>query len=153
MPRYEAEVRTTFSLPVAPEVARQHYASLEAIAAATHGVERYQTAPDGVIAFEFLEQDHKIAKFKGHYQARYALDGDRIIWDTLREMPHNSGTSGEATFAPAEGGCAVTYREAVFIDLEVPVMVAAVLRPVIAKVLEGEVNGYLKRMRETLPTS
>ncbi|MBN2799896.1 MAG: hypothetical protein JXX28_12190 [Deltaproteobacteria bacterium] len=150
MTRYDAEVRTTFTLPHPPETVLAHFASLEVIAAATADVERYQAHEDGRLAFDFKEQNLGVAKFKGQYTARYAVEGDTLTWSTLTEEPHNSGTEGEATFKAVAEGTEVSYREAVFFEVEVPAMVAGMLKPAMVKGLESTVNTYLKKVKGAL---
>jgi uncharacterized membrane protein len=122
-----------------------HFADLEAIIRHSSDVESAETEGD-VVHFVLEPQDHGIVKFQGKYSCRYQVADDGAVrWETVGEG--NTDQSGEARFTTLpEGGTRVDYRETVKIDLDVPAMMAPVLKPLIGQVLARAIKGYLRRM-------
>ncbi|HHO54475.1 MAG TPA: hypothetical protein ENK18_27285 [Deltaproteobacteria bacterium] len=129
-------------LDVDPTTAREHFADLDTIVAATKGVASAEI--DGrTIHFVLEEEDHGVVKFQGDFHCTYTLEGDTLRWAT-REG--NLQQSGEARFTPAGDGVTLDYTETVKVELGVPAMMAPMLKPVLAAVLAKEVKEYLGRM-------
>lgn len=148
MPWFEGTHSESRPLPLPPEAAVAHFADLEAIVAATKGVESSDV--DGrTVHFSLEEEDHGVVKFKGDFRCTYEADGNTLRWATAEGA--NVEQSGEARFVPASGGCTITYTETVRVDLGVPAMMAPMLKPMIGPVLAKEIKGYLDRMVDALP--
>lgn len=137
----------TRTLTVPPEVAAAHFASLDAIVAATKGVES-STIDGTTIHFVLEEEDHGVAKFKADYRCTYEQDGLVVKW---RPAGGNIEQSGSATFTATDEGCTVHYQESLRIDLPIPGMMAPVVRPLVGPLVAKEIKGYLDRITASLP--
>lgn len=143
---FENTYEDTRSLKCDAATAAAHFADTDVVVAATKGVEA-STLEDGVLHLDLAEEDHGVMKFKGSYRCRYVQDGNTVRWETL---DGNVDQSGEARFEPAADGCTMHYRETVKLDLDMPSMMAPMLRPVIAALISNEVKDYLKRITASL---
>lgn len=145
MPRFDATFKTTLELPHSPERVAAHFADLATIAAHSADVERWEADGDA-LHFVLTEQDHKITKFKGEYTARYRLRDGVLTWETDTSRTHNMGSSGRAVFVAAGTGTRLEYTESLFLDLDVPALMAKPLKPMIAAILKKEVGEYVRDM-------
>lgn len=140
---FEGSYEHTVVVPGSVDKVAKHFADLSTIIAQTSDVERSNIEGD-VIHFVLKAQDHAgIAKFQGDYRCRYTLSGDTLRWETLEG---NTQSSGTAKFTASGADTSVDYRETVKIDMDVPAMMAPMLRPLITQVLAHEIKGYVNRM-------
>lgn len=146
MPWFEGTHTETRDLPVSADVAAAHFADPAAIVAATKDVERADI--DGeVVHFLLKEEDHGVMKFQGDYRCRYTRDGNVVRWETLEG---NTDQSGEARFEPKGDGCVLHYTETVKVDLQVPKMMAPMIKPVISALLANTITDFVKAMARSL---
>ena len=148
MATFESTFKDTFTVPVAPTVAREHFADANTIIAHSNDVET-ATVEDDVIHFVMKAQEHMgIGTFQSDYRCRYTVDGDTLSWEPVGEG--NTRQSGSARFVAKGDGTEVEYSETLSVDMDVPKMMAPMLKPVIGAVLSHEMKEYTKRMRKAL---
>ncbi len=136
-------------LGVSAEAAAAHFADPAQIVAATKGVAKADV--DGAsIAFELEEEDYGVVSFKAVYTCTYTREGTTVRWSTADGA--NLKQSGTAAFTPtADGaGCTLEYTETVEVQVPIPAMMAPALKPMVAPMLEKEVEGYLERLLQAL---
>ncbi|MCO4745026.1 MAG: hypothetical protein KC912_09575 [Proteobacteria bacterium] len=129
------------------DAVKSHFASLETIIANSADVET-ATVDGNTVHFVLEAQDHGVVKFQGNYKATFTLDGDTLTWGP--EGEGNTKQSGTASFKAVDGGTEVTYTETVGIDLDIPAMMAPMVKPMISAMLGSEIKGYVKRMSDAL---
>lgn len=147
MATFESTYSETFTLPGSPEAVRAHFADLGTIIANTNDVE--STDVDGdVVHFVLKAQEHMgIGTFQANYRCRYTVGDDGVLrWEPVGEG--NSRQSGEATFTAKGDATEVSYSESIAVDMDVPKMMAPMLKPVIGAVLSHELKEYAKRMQK-----
>ena len=148
MPWFEGSHDETRTLSADADAVRAHLQDPSSMIAATKGVEDASVS-DGVVHFVMAEEDHGVVKFKGDYRCRYEAIDQGVRWSSLEGG--NIDQAGEATVrALADGGCELSYRETVKIDLGVPGMMAPMLKPVIAPMLAGEIKSFVDRLVQPL---
>ena len=140
---FEGTHTETRTLPHSVEAVRAHFSDLEQVAKNTTDLESHSIAGD-VLTMHMKEQNHGIVKFKGHVECRFTLDGDTLTWEAVGDT--NLKQSGKATFAADGAGTKLEYTETIAIDLGIPKVMAAGLKPMIAPMLAKEVKGYVERM-------
>ncbi len=125
--------------------ARAFFADPAAVVAQTKDVES-STIEGDTVRFVLKLQDHGVMKFQGRYGCRYFVADDKTVrWEPVGEG--NTKQSGEAVFtAIPGGGTRVDYREEVAIDLDVPGLMAPMLKPIIGPMVAYEMKEYLRRM-------
>jgi hypothetical protein len=131
--------------------AKAHFANLAAIAANTSDLERFDIDGD-VLHLVMKAQDHAgIAKFQGDYRSRYTTSGDTVRWEAVSG---NTKQSGEARFTRlSDNRTTLDYTETVAIDMDVPAMMAPMLRPLITQILAHEIKGFVGRMVKAVPAA
>ena len=148
MSRFEGSHTTTVTVTKPISAAIAHFADPETIVGHSENVASANVEGD-TVHFVLTEQDHGITKFEGRYSCRYTADGNIVKWQTVGEG--NFVQSGQATFTELDGGkTEIAYTEDLGIDLDVPAMMAPMLKPVISQVLAHEAKGFLGRMIKTL---
>ncbi|MCA9493182.1 MAG: hypothetical protein KC621_24795 [Myxococcales bacterium] len=145
---FEGTHTETLSLAVPAEVARAHFSDPAAIVAATKAVERSEI-DGGRIHFVIAEENHGVVKFRADYTCTYAVDGDTVRWST--DLGCNCQQSGTARIVEDGGGCTVIYSETIAVDLPVPKLMAAAVRPLVGPMVGKEIAAYLKRLVAALP--
>lgn len=148
MATFESTYTHTFTVPVSLAVARDHFANPEVIIAHTQDVET-ATVEGDTIHFVMKAQEHMgISTFQPDYRSTYTVSGDVIRWAPKGEA--NTRQSGSATFTARGDETEVVYSESVAIDMDVPKLMAPMLKPVIGAVLSHEIKEFTARMRKTL---
>ena len=149
MAEFQGTHSDTFRVPTDLEAAKRHFSSLSTIIANSSDVESANEEGD-IIHFVLKPQDHGVMKFQGKYSCRYFFSGDDTLrWETVGDG--NTDQSGEAIFrAVSDGETEIAYRENLKVDMEVPSVMAPMLKPVISQVLSHEMKAYLGRMKKTL---
>jgi len=148
MATFDSTFTDTFTVPVAPAVARDHFANPQTIIEHSNDVEE-ATVDGDVIHFTMKAQEHMgIGTFQSIYRCLYATTDNSVTWEPVGEG--NTRQSGRAVFAAKGDGTEVTYSETLSVDMDVPKMMAPMLKPVIGAVLSHEMKEYTKRMRKTL---
>lgn len=148
MSRFEGKHTATVTVPAPLSAAIAHFANPQTIVAHSKDVES-ATVEGDTIHFVLEAQDHGITKFQGRYSCKYTAEGNVVRWQTIGGG--NTEQSGEATFETVdENTTQIAYNEQLAIDLDVPDMMAPMLKPVIAQVLSHELKGFLGRMTKTL---
>ncbi len=142
MPWFEGTHSESRQLDVAPEVARAHFSDLAAIVAATKGVAS-SSIDERTIHFVMEEEDHGVVKFQADFRCTYVLEGDTVRWSTAEG---NLQQSGQARLTASGQGAQLDYTETVKVDLDLPAMMAPMIKPVLAAVLAKEMKAYVERM-------
>ncbi len=129
--------------------ARDHFANLETIVANTKDLEQADIDND-TIHFLLEAQEHTgIGTFQGKYSCRYAVTDGVLSWESVGDG--NTRQSGRATFTAVDGGATeVDYTESIAIDMDVPKLMAPMLKPLIGPMLKHELSEYAKRMVKSL---
>ncbi len=147
MARFEGKHSERVIVDAPLPAVRDHFASLEATLAATGDIER--SAIDGdTIHYVLKAQDLGVVKFQSDFRCRYTLEGDELRWATVEGNTHQQG---RARFSASEAGTAIDFEEQIAVDMDVPKMMAGMLKPVVAQVLAHEVKGFLGRMVKSVP--
>lgn len=148
MARFEGNHSSTVTVTKPLAAAIAHFADPATVVANSEDVETAEI--DGnTVHFVLKEQDHGIAKFQGRYSCQYSADGNAVRWATIGDS--NTVQSGEAVFEAIDAdSTSITYSESLAIDLDVPDMMAPMLKPVVSQLLAHELKGFLKRMVKTL---
>lgn len=146
---FEGEHRESVTVAADRDRARAFFADPEAILAHSKDVESSRVEGE-TIHFVIKLQDHGVMKFQGRFACRYhAPDEATVRWEPVGEG--NTKQSGEAVFtALPGGGTRIDYRERVAIDLDVPGMMAPMLKPVVGPMVTYEIKEYLRRMTAAL---
>jgi carbon monoxide dehydrogenase subunit G len=147
MPWFEGTHTETRALSVPPDAARAHFADRAMIVAQTPSAES-ATVDGETIHFVMKPEDHGVVKFQGRFSCRYWLDDGVLRWETAEGS--NMTQRGEARFEPAGAGTELRYIETVALDLDVPSMMAPMLRPVISAMVASEIKDFVKRMAAAL---
>lgn len=147
MPWFEGTHNETRTVNKSIEQVKAHFAALDTIIANSADVET-ATVDGDTVHFVLKAQDHGVVKFQGNYKATFVLAGDTLTWTSAEDG--NTKQSGSATFASVDGGTEVVYTETVAIDLDIPAMMAPMVKPMIGAMLGSEIKGYVKRMSDAL---
>lgn len=142
----EGTHQETRTLPVDAQTAAAHFADPTQIIAATKHVAE-STVDGSTIHFVLEEEDHGVAKFKADYRCTYTRDGLTVRWAPAGGNLEQSGT---ATFTPTEKGCSMQYQESLKIDIPVPGMMTAMLKPLVGPLVAKEIKAYLDRITTAL---
>ena len=150
MPRFGGTHTDTFTVPHSIEVAKKHFGSLSAIVAASSDVES-ATEDGDTIHFLLKPQNLAVTQFQGRYSCRYFFaDDNSLVWEPVGEG--NAFQSGKATFSStSDGQTQIEYSETIEMEMDLPALMAPMLKPVIAHVVIDEMKNYLKRMIDSLP--
>ena len=144
---FEATHTDSFTVPADLDTTRTHFSDLATIVAQTEGLESHDINGD-TVHFVLELQDHGVVKFKGDYKCTYALEGDELKWTSAGG---NTLQSGKIVFKAASEGTQVDYTETVKVDLDVAMVMATMLKPVMGPLMVHEMKGFVKRMTKSLP--
>lgn len=147
MPWFEGTHTESRTVTASPEAVRDHFADLATIVANTKDVES-SSIDDRTIHFVMKEENHAgVLTFQANFKCTYELEGDTLSWSTREGNLNQSGT---ATFAADGDGTRLDYTETVKLDLDIPSMMAPMLKPVIGAMVANEMKDFVKRMASSV---
>jgi uncharacterized membrane protein len=134
-----------FTVQDDPESVYAFFSRAEAIARAMAAVERCERLPENRVRWVLTEKADRGIRFKGDYVVAYGGDGaGHVCW---RSVEGNMRNDGDVWIRPlAGGGTQVHYRERVEPDLPITPLMALLIRPLVARELRDEINGFLENL-------
>lgn len=150
MATFEGTYTDILTVPTSVGATREHFHNLAVIVANTKDLEKGEIIED-VVHFNLAAQDYPgIGTFEGRYACRYTVQASgTMTWEPVGEG--NVRQSGSVSFEPdGNGGTRVNYSETVSIDMDVPAMMAPLLKPLIGPMLRHEIAEFAKRMVRAL---
>jgi uncharacterized membrane protein len=147
--RIAATEERVLIVPASPETVYAFFSSPEQLGKAMNSVERCERLPDGTVRWVLAEKVDKGIRFKGDYTVAYSGDGaEHVGW---RSVGGNLRNDGDVWIKPlAGGGTEIRYRESVEPDLPITPLMACLIRPLVARELRDEINGFLERVQKGL---
>lgn len=135
----------TIAKPV--DTVKAHFGDLETIIANSADVET-ATVDGDTIHYVLKMQDHGLVQFQGDYKVTYTPTADGLTWQPTGEG--NTKQSGSVIFRAVGDGTELEFSETLSINLPIPAVMAPMIKPMVGKMLAGELKGFLDRMSAAL---
>lgn len=144
MATFESTHRAVLSVRLAPAEARAAWSDPQRQARCRPELASWEVPGPGLLRLRMKEMKHGPTAFAADYTLRFAVEGDRLVW---RSLPGGSPqVEGSARFVAAPGGAAVHYEERVSVTMELGVVAAKLLRPIVEAMMERGMRGFAERM-------
>ena len=148
MATFSSTHQTTLSVPLPPAEARAAWADPQRQARCRPELASHEVPGPGLLRLRMKEMKHGPTAFTADYTLRFSEEGDRLLW---RSLPGGSPqVEGSARFQAAPGGSTVTYEERVSVTMELGVVAAKLLRPIVEAMMERGMKGFVERMAASL---
>jgi uncharacterized membrane protein len=143
--RIAATEERVLTVQASPETVYAFFSSPEKLSQAMASVERCERLPGNTVRWVLEEKVDKGIRFRADYIVAYAGDGaEHVSW---RFVEGNMRNDGDVWIKPrAGGGTEIRYRESVEPELPITPLMASLIRPLVARELRGEINGFLERV-------
>lgn len=150
MPRFSGEYRETFTLNAPIDAAKAHFADLATIAANYGGLVSHEIHDEHEITFVLEPKSEKGVTFNGQYRCRYEFTSDDTLeWKTVSTA--NMWSTGKARFtAVGDDRTRVDFTQHIETEMQVNKLLAKLIKPIVAREINGGTKGYLDRMRAAL---
>lgn len=139
----------TLHVQASPEEVYAFFSQPQRLQQAIVGLERYELLPEGRVRWVLEEKSGQGIRFQADFVVAYSGDGARhVAW---RYIEGNMENEGEVHISPSpRGGAEVQYREQVAPDLPITPLLARLVKPLVAKELQGDLTRFLARVQELL---
>lgn len=144
-----ATEEVTLTVKASAEEVYAFFSRPELLCQAMDAVERCEVLPDNRVRWVLHEKVDKGIRFQADYVVLFEGDGrEHIGWQFVEGNMRNEG---DVWLRPLpEGGTEVRYRECVEPDLPITPLTAKLIKPLVARELRGEIQGFLARASERL---
>ena len=146
MPRFVSDFRETFTTSASAEVAHRAFGDLDVLIANYGDLERADKHDERTVEYLLKEANHGVTTFQGHYTCRYDYTDDHTVTWTTTSEGSNIVASGTARFTATPNGASIDYDARIELEMDIPRLMAPMLKPVISQVAAHEMKQFVKRM-------
>lgn len=151
MARYSGEYTETFTVNVPLDEAKAHFSDLDNIAKCYGDVKSAKKmSKPGTLKLTLNPKTEIGVTFHGEHTCTWEFTDDHTLeWASTGKG--NIISKGIATFTPSgKQKTKITYTEHMELDMEVTLLLRALIGPIVSTQIRDGVRDYLKRMRDLL---
>lgn len=153
MPVFSAELQHTFSTPAPMEQVHRCFFDVDTHIANFGQLASANKLDDHTVDYTLKAANYGVTTFQGRYTCRYASpDAQTITWSTLDPESNMQSVGTVRLTALPDGGTSIDYTATLGLDIDVPSMMAPMIKPVIRQVAAAEMKQFVKRMIRSAET-
>jgi carbon monoxide dehydrogenase subunit G len=126
----------------------QHFSNFDQIQEATVQAERFERVDDRTLKFWLKPQRQGTHVFRGEYTLAYTVTETGVSWRTVGAG--NITNIATVRFRQDGARTAIDWEQTIQLDLPVNRFVLKMLRPLVNKLAESSLRGYVERMLQQL---
>lgn len=148
MAQFSAQHFATLALPLPPADALARWRDPDVQLRCRPEVQWSERPAPGQLRMKLREMKHGPTAFAGDYTLQFDADGATLRWKTVSAGALQ--VHGQVVFAATAAGCSAQFSETAAVTMELPGLVARVVKPLVETMMARGSKGFAERMAAEL---